>query len=224
MITFVLRRLLLFVPTLWAIATLTFFMMRLAPGGPFQSEKDIPKSALAQLQRQYGLDRPLGVQYLNFLRNAAHLDFGPSYKFPTRSVREIILERKRAGCTVFFSTHILSDAEALCDRVALLRGGELLRVGGLADILGSDVSHMEILVAGLGPEAVERLAPALRASHALGERWRLEAGEASVPAIVQGVEQAGGRILSVQPVRQSLEDYFIREMGAQTEAEWELEG
>ena len=92
MLAFVVRRVLLFVPTLLAIATLTFFMMRLAPGGPFQSEKDIPKSALAQLQRQYGLDRPLGVQYLTFLRNAAHLDFGPSYKFPTRSVREIILE------------------------------------------------------------------------------------------------------------------------------------
>jgi len=141
-----------------------------------------------------------------------------------RLVRDIILGLKAQGKTVLFSTHILSDAEALCDRVALLRGGELLRVGGLADILGSDVSHMEILVAGLGPEAVERLAPALRASHALGERWRLEAGEASVPAIVQGVEQAGGRILSIQPVRQSLEDYFIKEMGAQTEDEWELEG
>ena len=108
--------------------------------------------------------------------------------------------------------------------MALLRGGELLRVGDLAGILGSDASHMEILVAGLGGEAVERLTPALLARHALGERWRLEAGEASLPAIVQGVEQAGGRILSIQPVRQSLEDYFIKEMGAQTEDEWELEG
>jgi ABC-2 type transport system ATP-binding protein len=141
-----------------------------------------------------------------------------------RLVREIVLGLKDQGKTVLFSTHILSDAEALCDRVALLRGGELMRVGDLAGILGSDVSHMEILVAGLGRDAVDRLAPGLRASHALGERWRLEAGEESVGSLVKAVEDAGGRVLSVQPVRQSLEDYFIKEMGERTEDGWELEG
>jgi ABC-2 type transport system ATP-binding protein len=141
-----------------------------------------------------------------------------------RLVRDINLGLKQQGKTVLFSTHILSDAEALCDRVALLRGGELLRVGELAGILGSDVSHVEILVAGLGREAVERLGPGLRASHALGERWRLEAAEESVGSLAKAVEDAGGRVLSVQPVRQSLEDYFIKEMGERTEDGWELEG
>jgi ABC-2 type transport system ATP-binding protein len=141
-----------------------------------------------------------------------------------RMVRDLIVELKRAGKTVFFSTHVLSDAEALCDRVALLRGGELARVGDLAGILGSDVSHMEVLVAGLGPGAVAGLAPLLRATHALGERWRLEAGEESLGSVVKAVEQAGGRILSIQPVRQSLEDYFIKEMGERKEDGWELEG
>ena len=92
MTTFVLRRVLLFVPTLFAIATLTFFMMRLAPGGPFNAERDIPGPALEQLRKQYGLDRPLFDQYTSFLRNAVQLDFGPSYKFPSRQVREIIFE------------------------------------------------------------------------------------------------------------------------------------
>jgi oligopeptide transport system permease protein len=92
MTTFIIRRVLLFIPTLLVIATLTFFMMRLAPGGPFQSERDIPKPALEQLQKQYGLDRPLFEQYTSFLANAVRLDFGPSYKFPTREVREIIFE------------------------------------------------------------------------------------------------------------------------------------
>ena len=92
MITFVLRRLLLFVPTLWAIATLTFFMIRLAPGGPFMAEKDIPETVKQQLTHRYGLDRPLGEQYVTFLANAARFDFGPSYRFPARSVRDIILE------------------------------------------------------------------------------------------------------------------------------------
>ena len=92
MIAFLTRRILLMIPTLWAIATLTFFMIRLAPGGPFMSEKDIPASVVEQLQHRYGLDRPLGEQYLTFLGNAARFDFGPSYRFPARSVREIILE------------------------------------------------------------------------------------------------------------------------------------
>jgi oligopeptide transport system permease protein len=90
--TYVARRLLQMIPTLWAIATLTFFMIRLAPGGPFMSEKEIPEAAKTQLMHQYGLDQPLGVQYGRFLAHAVRLDFGPSYRFPTRSVREIILE------------------------------------------------------------------------------------------------------------------------------------
>jgi len=92
MLTFLLRRVLLMVPTLWAIATLAFFLVHGAPGGPFQSEREIPATAKEQLKRRYGLDQPLHVQYLRFLGNAARLDFGPSYKFPARQVREIIAE------------------------------------------------------------------------------------------------------------------------------------
>ncbi len=78
------------IPTLWVIATLTFFMMRLAPGGPFQSEREIPEAAREALLARYGLDRPLLEQYGLFLVNAVKLDFGPSYKYPTQQVREII--------------------------------------------------------------------------------------------------------------------------------------
>jgi oligopeptide transport system permease protein len=66
--------------------------MRLAPGGPFRSEREIPPVAREQLMRKYGLDRPLGEQYLRFLGNAARLDFGVSYHYPGRTVREIIAE------------------------------------------------------------------------------------------------------------------------------------
>lgn len=92
MATFITRRLLLLVPTLWVIGTLTFFLIRLAPGGPFLAERDIPESAKQQLMHQYGLDRPLHEQYLRFLGNAARFDFGPSYRYPGRQVREIIGE------------------------------------------------------------------------------------------------------------------------------------
>jgi oligopeptide transport system permease protein len=86
------------IPTLWAIATLTFFMMRAAPGGPFQSEREIPAAAKEQLLRKYGLDRPLGEQYVTFLKNAARFDFGPSYRYPTQQVSEIL----RDGFAVSF--------------------------------------------------------------------------------------------------------------------------
>jgi oligopeptide transport system permease protein len=91
-ITFVLRRVLLMVPTLLVIGTLTFALMRLAPGGPFMSEKEIPAAAKQELLHRYGLDRPLLLQYLTFLRNIARFDFGPSYKYPDRQVSEIILQ------------------------------------------------------------------------------------------------------------------------------------
>ena len=92
MVTFLIRRILLIIPTLWVIATVTFFMMRLAPGGPFRAEREIPAAARAQLMHSYGLDRPLGEQYLSFLGHAVTLDFGVSYKYPGRQVREIIFE------------------------------------------------------------------------------------------------------------------------------------
>ncbi len=97
MTTLVLRRLLLFVPTLWVIATLTFFLVHLAPGGPFQSEKAIPAAARAQMARVYGLDRPLGQQYARFLWSAAHGDLGPSYEYPQRQVRDILRDGVRVS-------------------------------------------------------------------------------------------------------------------------------
>jgi ABC-2 type transport system ATP-binding protein len=136
-----------------------------------------------------------------------------------RMVRDIILDLRRAGKTVLFSTHILSDAETLCDRVAILRGGRLLDVGPLAQILDLDVSHMEVLVAGIGDGGLD--SPGIGHRQALGERWRLEVEEGALGAVVRDVEAAGGRILSVQPIRQSLEDYFFAKLGPQAaEATW----
>jgi oligopeptide transport system permease protein len=92
LITYILRRVVLMVPTLLVIGTLTFALMRLAPGGPFLAEKDIPAAAKAELSHRYGLDRPLLGQYTAFLGNLVRFDFGPSYKYPDRQVRDIILD------------------------------------------------------------------------------------------------------------------------------------
>ncbi len=136
-------------------------------------------------------------------------------------VKEIILDLRSRGRTVFFSTHILSDAESLCDRVALLRDGRLVTIGRLDEILRIDVSHLELLASGVDAGVLDRL-PGLKARRALGERWSLEVEEKSLGPVVTAIQQAGGRVLSVQPVRESLEDYFVRQMGAQaTGRPWE---
>jgi len=149
--TFILRRLLLFVPTLWAIATLTFFMMRLAPGGPFMAEREIPKAVREQLLHRYGLDRPLAVQYTRFISNAARLDFGPSYKFPTRQVREIIAEA--------FPVSLELGAWALL--LSVLIGVPIGVIAALKQNTGVDAAVMGLALAGvsipnfvLGPSLV----------------------------------------------------------------------
>ena len=90
MLRFVAQRLLLTLPVLFVVATVTFFMVRLAPGGPFSGEKKIPEPILKRLQAHYGLDRPLPQQYLFYLKNLARGDLGPSSKYEGRSVNELI--------------------------------------------------------------------------------------------------------------------------------------
>ncbi len=87
------RRLLQFVPALLVIITLTFFLVRLAPGGPFLGEKNLPEETRRQIAKAYNLDAPLHVQYFDYLRGLVHGDLGPSLKKPERSVAEWILLR-----------------------------------------------------------------------------------------------------------------------------------
>jgi len=143
-----------------------------------------------------------------------------------RMVRDIILALKKQGKTIFFSTHILPDAETLCDRVALLRGGRLLKVGRLDEILSQEAPQVEVLVSG---GCLDEL-PAGVQRQAIGERWRLEVAEAGLAQLLNAVTAGGARILSVQPIRQSLEDYFLEQMGlppggegARGQGRWELQ-
>ena len=77
----ILRRLLQAIPTLWVIATATFILMQLTPGGPFDTEKDIPEEVQALINAHYGLDLPMHEQYFRFLGQRLRGDFGPSYKY-----------------------------------------------------------------------------------------------------------------------------------------------
>ena len=126
-------------------------------------------------------------------------------------VRDIILELKKQGRTVFFSTHILSDAEMLCDRVAVLAAGKLQGVGAPGDIVSLEVHTMDILFE-LRPG--QDLPPGI--AHKItriGARCHVEVPEHELYAVLDELRRSEARLLSVLPVRPTLEDYFLRLVG-----------
>src|SRR5438445_11783434 len=90
MLRFAAKRLLGAIPTLLLIVTLSFFLMRIAPGGPFDKERVVPPEIEARLIHAYHLDEPLPMQFLRYLGGLAHGDFGPSLKYKDFSVTELI--------------------------------------------------------------------------------------------------------------------------------------
>src|SRR5882724_3112814 len=92
MLRYAFRRIAGIVPTLLVIITVSFFVARLAPGGPFEQEQTLSPQVRANLDRAYGLDRPMPVQYWRYLRGLAHGDFGPSFKQHDFSVTELITQ------------------------------------------------------------------------------------------------------------------------------------
>lgn len=87
---FIARRLLLMIPVLWAVATLTFVSMKLVPGGPFDRDKSLPPAIKANIEAKYGLDLPVWKQYIRYMKMIAAGDLGPSYKYRARRVNDII--------------------------------------------------------------------------------------------------------------------------------------
>ena len=90
MISLILRRLGTAIPVLLAVITLTFVMVHSAPGGPFDEEKAVSPEVLVKLNERYNLNEPLVVQYFDYLGNVLQGDFGPSFRYPSRSVTELI--------------------------------------------------------------------------------------------------------------------------------------
>ena len=93
MIRFVAQRLLQTIPVVWVIITATFFMIRFVPGGPFTAERAVTPEIMRNLEAHYGLNKPLYRQYLDYCGSILRGDLGPSFKYPTRSVNEIIAEK-----------------------------------------------------------------------------------------------------------------------------------
>jgi ABC-2 type transport system ATP-binding protein len=136
-----------------------------------------------------------------------------------RDIRGLILELRDQGRTIFFSSHILSDAEALCSRVAVVAGGRLAASGRLSDILAFEVRGWEIVIDGLRPEGLAAVAPIVRRSTQISPgRYALEIPVEHPPdKLLSDLVVTGARLVSINPVRDTLEDFFVRrvqEMGA----------
>jgi ABC-2 type transport system ATP-binding protein len=131
-----------------------------------------------------------------------------------REVRDLILELRHQGRTVLFSTHILTDAETLCDRVAILDRGRLQGMGSLREILREASAGTELILEEPASAAVDALARFTTSAVHTGDRMRLElAPEAEIASVLRTALDAGARIVAVNPVKLSLEDYFMARLG-----------
>lgn len=129
-----------------------------------------------------------------------------------KEVRDLILEQRRAGKTILFTSHILADVELLCDRVGIMRRGEMIHYGRLAELLRADTRRVEVELAEVTPALVtelERLAVTVREDD---DRWVVlaEGAEGAQP-VLEAALAAGARVLGVTPHRETLEDVFVRD-------------
>jgi ABC-2 type transport system ATP-binding protein len=133
-----------------------------------------------------------------------------------REIRQLILRLRDRGCTVFFSSHVLSDAEALCSRVAVLSGGRLVASGALAEILDTRSRGWELVMAGLSDAAVTQVTSAgVRATPLGGQRYSLEVPVTIAPErLLNDLVAAGAHPVSLSPLHETLEDFFVRQVGA----------
>lgn len=129
-----------------------------------------------------------------------------------RDVRALILELRDQGRTVFFSSHILADAEALCGRVAVIAGGRLAASGRLADILAFRVRGWELVVSNLRPDVVARITPAARRVVEISPgRYSVELPLEQRPEqVLADLVATGAELVSLNPVRDTLEDFFVQ--------------
>ena len=127
-----------------------------------------------------------------------------------REVRDIILELKNAGKTILFSTHILSDAEMLCDRVGVIAGGTLRGVGAPGSIVGVKSAGMEIVFELLDGAAVQKIRGKTTKS---GANYRMSVGDAELYAALEELKGAGAKIVSVTQIKPTLEEFFMELVG-----------
>ena len=129
-----------------------------------------------------------------------------------REVRELILRLRDQGRAVFFSSHVLSDAEALCSRVAVLVKGRLVAAGRLTDLVADRARAWELVVSSVSEDVINRLKSRLTSVTPLGEgRFSLELPVTTSPEqLLADLVAHGARVVSLNPVRETLEDFFVQ--------------
>ena len=128
-------------------------------------------------------------------------------------VRELIQGLKDDGKTIFFSTHILSDAEALCDRVAVIHKGELRGVGVVNDLRSSVADKTEVIWH--GAQAISAVLSLLKESHVTGDTVRATVSAENLDGLLEKLRQQHARLVSVTPLQGTLEEYFLSKTTAQ---------
>jgi ABC-2 type transport system ATP-binding protein len=129
-----------------------------------------------------------------------------------KEVRDLIHDERKKGRTIFFSTHILSDVETLCDRVTILRRGEVVVGGRLADLLKREVRRTDVTISEASEAFVQRLESEGHQIRKLAARVVIEIeGEARVPEVLRAALAAGARVTEVIARHETLEDLFVRE-------------
>jgi oligopeptide transport system permease protein len=124
---YIIKRALMAIVTLWAVITVTFFVMKAVPGDPFASEKAVSPAAKAALEAKYGLDKPIMEQYTNYLTGALHFDFGPSLKQRGRDVTTIILDGMRTSAKLGIIALIIATVTGiLLGALAALRRNSVI--------------------------------------------------------------------------------------------------
>jgi ABC-2 type transport system ATP-binding protein len=127
-----------------------------------------------------------------------------------REVRDLMEQLKQEGKTVFFSTHILSDAEALCDRVAIIHKGELRGVGAVEDLTSSVQGKVEVIWQGTAiPSSLKALGAEC---HVTGDTVRAIISESQQDAAIDALRRERMRLIAITPVRTSLEAYFVEKL------------
>ena len=136
---YIIRRLLSLIPTMFVIVTLSFFLVRFAPGGPFSSEKKVPEQVLQNLMKKYHMDEPMGQQYLRYLGDVLRGDFGPSFRYRDSTVNQLIAQS--------FPNSIFLGSISLV--IALMLGILVGIISALKQNRWQDYAAMSIAVVGI---------------------------------------------------------------------------
>jgi len=160
MTKFIIRRLISLIPTMFVIVTLSFFLIRIAPGGPFSAEKKLPEVVLQNIMKKYHMDEPLPKQYLRYLGDVLQGDFGPSYRYKESTVNELMAQG--------FPTSILLGSIALS--MATVLGVAVGIISALMQNKWPDYTAMSIAVIGISVPLFV-VGPVLQLIFAMNLKW-----------------------------------------------------